>query len=321
MAVDGTHGVGRALEVLSVYNDLGCNSFGLQETQRADQTILREAEFVVYCSGEIGGDGDKKGQGGVGLAVRTQIIRAASRPSESISDRLLKVTFELWGRARAVTFVVAYAPTETQDNEENHTFWTALDKVVAEVPAHEQLFVPIDTNARTGRRGGGEPGSESNKILDAYVRDEINGSGEHLLSFATNHDFSLVNTFLGTPKGAISHTFNGRGKKRIDYILTRQRDRKLVRNVTVHRQPSLHYMVDHNVVSAPVKLLGHFSRNRRGVTAVKPSIDRQRLTTDPDLGKEVAEAIRNCLRGNPPSGSSIDEVESTFTEAIMRTAE
>ena len=45
------------------------------------------------------------------------------------------------------------------------------------------------------------------------------------------------------------------------------------------------------------------------------------LTTDPGLRKEVADAIGNFLRANPPSGSSIDEMESAFTEAIMRTAE
>ena len=55
--------------------------------------------------------GGKKGQGGVGLAGRTSITRAA-RPPEFVSDRLLKVTLELRGRAKAVTFVVAYAPTE-----------------------------------------------------------------------------------------------------------------------------------------------------------------------------------------------------------------
>ena len=125
------------------------------------------------------------------------------------------------------------------------------------------------THARVG--GGGESQeSESNKILGAYGRDEINDNGERLLSFAANHDLSLVNTFFRTPKGGISHTFNGQGKKRIDYILTRQRGRKLVRNVTVHRQPSLHPTSDHNVVSAPVKLLGHFSRNRWCNTADKP---------------------------------------------------
>ena len=127
MAVDGTHGVGRALDVLSVYDRLGCDIIGLQETRRSGQAAFSQAGYLVYCSGECGGENDgKKGQGGVGLAVRNSITRAA-RPPEFISDRLLKVTLELRGRAKAVTFVVAYAPTEPQNA--NNTFWTSLDRV------------------------------------------------------------------------------------------------------------------------------------------------------------------------------------------------
>ena len=95
MAVDGKHGVGRALDVLSVYDRLGCDVIGLQETRRSGHSAFSQAGYVVYCSGECGDEnGGKKGQGGVGLAVRTSITRAA-RPPEFISDRLLKVTLEL----------------------------------------------------------------------------------------------------------------------------------------------------------------------------------------------------------------------------------
>ena len=71
------------------------------------------------------------------------------------------------GRAKAVTFVVAYAPTETQDSEKKFTFWTALDKVVAEVPAHEQLSVLMDANGRTERRGGESQGVNPTKSLES----------------------------------------------------------------------------------------------------------------------------------------------------------
>ena len=183
----------------------------------------------MYCSGECGGEnGGKKGQGGVGLAVRNSIARAA-RPPEFISDRLLKVTLELRGRAKAVPFVVAYAPTETQNANDKHAFWTSLDRVVEEVPKHEQLFVLMDANACTGKREKGRVGSMDSKILGAYGWDTLNDNGELLLSFANKHDLALVNTLFSTPKGGVSHTFNGRGRKRIDYILTRQRDRKFVR--------------------------------------------------------------------------------------------
>ena len=303
---------------------VGCDIIGLQETLRSGQSAFSQAGYLVYCSGECGGENDgKKGQGGVGLAVRNSITRAA-RPPEFISDRLLKVTLELRGRAKAVTFVVAYAPTEPQNaiNSNKHAFWTSLDRVVEEVPKHEQLFVLMDANARTGRREKGQVGSKDSKILGAYGRDTLNDNGELLLSFANNHDLALVNTFFSIPKGGVSHTFNGRGKKRIDYILTRQRDRKFVRNVTVHPQPSFLPISDHNIVSAPVKLLGHFARNRRlRASAKKPPVDRRRLVTDPQLRQEVATAVGRHLRANPPGDSSVDDVEAAFAAAIMRTAE
>ena len=166
----------------------------------------------MYCSGEYGGENDgKKGQGGVGLAVRTFITRAA-RLTEFISDHLLKVTLELHGRAKAVTFFVAYAPTETQNASYKHAFWTTLDRAVEEVPKHEQLFALMDANARTGRREKVQVGSKQSRILGAHDRDTLNDNRELLLSFANNHALALVNTFFKTPKGGVSHTFNRRGK-------------------------------------------------------------------------------------------------------------
>ena len=150
-------------------------------------------------------------------------------------------------------------------------------------------------------------GSKDSKIVDAYGRDTLNDNEELLLSFANNHDLALVNKFFSTPKGGVSQTINGRGKKRINYILTKQCDSKLVRSVTVHPQLSFLPISDHNIVSAPVKLVGHFARNRRLRTSAKSPVDRRRLMTDPQL--------------NPPRDSSVDNVEAAFAAAIMRTAE
>ena len=71
-----------------------------------------------------------------------------------------------------------------------------------------------------------------------------------------------------------------------------------------------------------MKLLGRFARNRP-VREAKgpPPIDRRRLTTDPHLRQQVATAIGDHLRAFPPSGSSVDGVETAFTTAILQTAE
>ena len=120
MAVDRAHGVGRTLDVLSVYHRLGCDVICLQETRRSALSAFSQAGYLMYCSGECGGENSgKKWQGGVGLAVGTSITRTA-RPPEFISDRFLKVTPELSGGAKTVTVFVAYASTKTQNASNKH---------------------------------------------------------------------------------------------------------------------------------------------------------------------------------------------------------
>ena len=89
----------------------------------------------------------------------------------------------------------------------------------------------------------------------------------------------------------------------------------------MHPQPSFLPISDHNIVSASVKLLGHFARNRRLRAPANPPVDRKRLVTDPQLRQEVATAVKRQLKANPPRDSSVDDVEAAFTTAIMRTAE
>ena len=202
-----------------------------------------------------------------------------------------------------------------------HASWTSLGRAVEDVPKREQLFVSMDANARNRRREKGQEGSKNSKILGAYGRDTLDDNGELLLSFTNSRDLALVNIFFSTPKGGVLHTFNGRGKTRIDYILTRQHDGELVRNVTVHPQSSFLPILDPNIVSAPVKLPSHFSRNHRLRAPTKPPVDRRRMVTDPQVRQEVATAVGRHLRANPPGDRSVDDVEAAFAAAIMRIVE
>ena len=47
------------------------------------------------------------------------------------------------------------------------------------VRRHEQLFVLMDANARTGRRENRGVGCKDNKILGAYGQDTLNDSAEN----------------------------------------------------------------------------------------------------------------------------------------------
>ena len=87
----------------------------------------------------------------------------------------------------------------------------------------------------------------------------------------------------------------------------------------MHPQPPFLPISDHNIVTVHVN---RFARDRP-VREAKgpPPIDRRRLTTDPHLRQEIATVIEDHLRALPPSGSSVDDVETTFTTAILQTTE
>ena len=138
-----------------------------------------------------------------------------------ISDRLLKVTLDLRGRAKVVSFVVAYAPTETADVSRKNIFWTALDTAVKDVPPHEQLFVLMDANARTGQRREGGVRSKDNVVLGAYGRDTLNDNGERLLTFDANHGLALANTFFSARKSGTSRISTALDKKNESTIFSR----------------------------------------------------------------------------------------------------
>ena len=101
-------------------------------------------------------------------AIREIITRAVVGPPKFINERRLKVTLKLHGRTSAVSFVVAYGPTEyTRDESKKRTFWAALDRAVKDVPKHE---------------GVGRPENEHCGALGAYSRDTRNAYVELLLA-------------------------------------------------------------------------------------------------------------------------------------------
>ena len=146
-------------------------------------------------------------------------------------------------------FIVAYAQLK---------LWKLVINLHSGIAFHVDECPRQHGEKEKGKRG--EKGSQKSWCLRSRCSQY---NGESMQPFETNHDLALVNTFLGTTKRGVSNTLNGRGEKRIDYILTSQRGPKHVRNVTVYPQPSCFPIPDHTILSAPVKLIDYFSCNRR----------------------------------------------------------
>ena len=205
--------------------------------------------------------------------------------------------------------------------EQKDVFWADLESAVSQVPSSDYLFVVIDSNARTAVRMGEE---EDCKVIGAYRRDtRVSDSNRtSLLRFAGDNKLALANTFFSVPKGCTFRTFNGTrpaDRKRIDYIITRQPHRKLVRNVTVHLQPRADS--DHNIVCARVRLPGRIGRNRKQrATTVRKSIGRRAITFDTEQSERLIQLVANQLT-QTELGGTVGEKAALFTGTLLRSAE
>ena len=84
----------------------------------------------------------------------------------------------------------------------------------------------------------------------------------------------------------------------LDYILTKQADRRLIRCVNVRRPPVEAPESDHNLVYAKVRIPRRSVPNRRKRDSTKKTpklADLRRLMTDPNLRCQVANAMVDAL--------------------------
>ena len=195
--------------------------------------------YRVFFSGDCSGVKDRKGHYGVGLAIKEDMVKKAGEDGiaiECISARLLKARISM--KSNFVTLVVAYAPTEEAPEGQKAKYMATLNCTVASVPAPEYVLTITDANTWTGKRGEGGEEADS-KMLGAYGRGVLNESGKVLLTFAEDNKLTLLNTLFSTPKSGVFYTFQGanrsKGRSRLDYILTKQADRRLIRCVNVRR--------------------------------------------------------------------------------------
>ena len=146
-------------------------------------------------------------------------------------------------RPNGVSFVVSCAPTDSHKPvRDKDLCWTTLGSTaVAEGPKVEHLLVIMDANAHTGRTG---EGCVDGMVLGAYGRDTLKDNGRPVLAgiLSGNPTCSRQHVF-SAPKRGILYTFLSPklegGRHRLDYILARQTDRRLARNVTAVRRPPL----------------------------------------------------------------------------------
>ena len=155
----------------------------------------------------------------------------------------------------------------------------------------------------------------------------LNENGKLLLDFAEDNKLALLNTFFCTSNSGVSYTFQSvnRSKRqaRLDYILTKQADRRLIRCVNVRRPPLEAPGSDHNLIYAKVRTPRRSAPNRRRRDSIKETpklADLRRLMTDPNLRCQVANAMVDALPPIP-DGTCISYIAINMADVMLATAD
>ena len=214
--------------------------------------------------------------------------------------------------------MVACAPTEEAPEGQKAKYMAALNCTVASVLAREYVFVSTDANARTGKRDEGE-GETDSKVLGAYSQDKLNENDKLLLGFVEDNKLALLNTFFPPPTSGASYTFQSanrsKGQARLDYFMTKQADRRLIRSVSVRRPPLEAPESDHNLVYTKVRIPRRSAPNRRKRDSTKDTpklADLRRLMTDPNLRCQVANTMVDALPPIP-DGTCISDIATDMS--------
>ena len=123
-AVNGVNDFGHIDTLLRICAAKGCDVIGLQDIKSDGTSEISTSGYRVFFSGDCTIVKGRKGQHGVGLAVKEEIVRKAGEDGitiECISARLLKTRISI--KSNFVTFVVAYAPTEKAPEGQRPNTW------------------------------------------------------------------------------------------------------------------------------------------------------------------------------------------------------
>ncbi|XP_076031929.1 uncharacterized protein LOC143019833 [Oratosquilla oratoria] len=171
-------------KVLSRYN---IDIAALSET-----LLLDEGSLTKHVSGYIffwrGGAQNEDRIRGVGLAIKTSLLKQLTDLPVGISERLMKFSLPL-SKNRHATIISAYAPTLTSTEETIAQLYSDLNAILHSIPANNKLILLGDLNSRVGQDYARWEG-----VLGKHVVGKMNNNGLLLLSKCAEFELSITNT-------------------------------------------------------------------------------------------------------------------------------
>lgn len=228
---------------------------GLQETKWFGCDVYDVAGSVVLASGRPLPDEGSSFQRGEGVAIvlldwAVQAWKEGGSQWKAWSSRLVTACLQVGKKKLHV--VSCYAPTRAASREEKDKFYDELGGVLSGIPDSDLYVMLGDFNARIGSR---EPGDQWCMARGPHGHGVVNDAGKELLGFLTTHQATACNTWFQKRDIHLTTWQHPKSKSWfcIDYIVMRQRDRKLCVDAAVKRGAECN--TDHQFMCAELRMV------------------------------------------------------------------
>ena len=244
---------GRSLEVVETLERRKVDICCVQETRFRGKSarvfVGRRSRYkFIWC-------GNDQGTGGVGVLVAEKWIESILEVNR-ISDRIIHLRF-VFGK-NIVSVISVYAPQIGLSTAVKEAFYDDLLSLTTTISSTEALFICGDLNGHIGASASGFEGVHGGQAFGAR-----NIEGDRILEFATACDLVVTNSFFKKRESHLITYTSGNGKTQIDYIITRRRDLKLVKDVKAI--PNEECVSQHKLLVADTSLSVHPPKRRKFV--------------------------------------------------------
>lgn len=286
----------------------------LSETRLSGEGNINETctGYTVFWKGKE--DGEHRIHG-VGFAVRTSLVKEHHLAPIAINERLMTLRIPLF-RDRYLTLISSYAPTLNDDEDSKNRFYHQLNTVLTKVPATDKLLLLGDFNARVGR---------DNRLWENVMGSQgvgnCNANGLLLLGLCAEHELFITNTQFRLPNRYKTTWMHPRSKHwhLIDYVITRQRDKKDVLITKTARNID-DCWTDHKLLLSQIRISIYKKPRTHFTNHSRRKFNISKLHNE-DIAAEFQKTILDKLTQNPVNSHDTDIEWTTLQNIILETAE
>ena len=292
----------------------GVDIAALQETRLEGNGNIREKSHTIFWSGVEPGE---RRTGGVALAISNKLIKSLTSMPTVTCDRIISVRIPLEGNRHA-TVISVYAPTMSHSDESKEEFYASLKRVTESVSLDDKLIILGDFNARVGCNR-----SLYGQVLGNFGKGTVNSNGDLLLNFCAQFNLVITNTIFKQPDIHFYSWMHPRSKRwhLLDYVLTRQRDKREVHNTRAMRAPEC--STDHILIKSKFQLKIAPIR-RRTAPGIPKKLSVKMLGKDTQTSVQITTNLRRSLAEKLTETSvpeDIDERWNTLKKINLRDSE